>query len=224
MMGQWFKACFARELLVAYRNKSELINPLVFFLMAVTLIPLGLGPEKSLLVRIAPGILWVMALFSCLLSLDQLFRSDYEDGSLEQLMISPMPMAVGVLAKVLVHWISTGIPLTLMAPLLAVMLSLPTEAYSALCLSLLMGTASMSLIGAVGAALTVGLRKGGVLISLIVMPLFVPILIFGSSAVQTAVIGEPYMFHLAVLGAILALAISLAPWATSGALRVSING
>lgn len=219
-----FWATFKRDLLLAFRHKGEMVNPLVFFLIAVSMIPLGLGPEKALLMRIAPGILWVMALLATLLSLDNLFRSDFDDGTLEQLLISPHPLYLSVLAKVCAYWLATGLPLMLLSPVLGVMLSLPSTAFIALCSSLFLGTAAMGLIGAVGAALTVGLRKGGLLISLIVMPLYIPILIFGASAVQTAALGEPFSFHLAVLGAILLIALLLAPLAAAGALRVSVNG
>ncbi len=218
-----FWATFKRDLILAFRHKGDMVNPLVFFLIAITMIPLALGPEKAVLMRIAPGIIWVMALLATLLSLDSLFRSDFDDGSLEQLLIAPYPLTLSILAKILVHWLATGLPLTLMAPLLGVMLSLPTSAFAVLCYSLLLGTAAMSLIGAVGAALTVSLRKGGVLISLIVMPLYIPILIFGASAVQTAALGEAYNMQLAVLGAGLAIAFLLAPLAAAGALRVSVN-
>lgn len=219
-----FVATFRRDLILAFRHKGEMMNPLVFFLIAISMIPLGLGPEKALLMRIAPGIIWVMALLATLLSLDSLFRSDFDDGTLEQLLISPHPLYLNVLAKVLAFWLATGLPLTLLSPLLGVMLSLPSGAFIALCSSLLIGTAAMSLIGAVGAALTVGLRKGGLLISLIVMPLYVPILIFGASAVSDAALGQTYNMQLAVLGAILAMALLLAPLAVAGALRVSVNG
>lgn len=219
-----FAATFRRDLILAFRHKGEMMNPLVFFLIAISMIPLGLGPEKALLMRIAPGIIWVMALLATLLSLDSLFRSDFDDGTLEQLLISPHPLYLNVLAKVLAFWLATGLPLTLLSPLLGVMLSLPTGAFIALCSSLLIGTAAMSLIGAVGAALTVGLRKGGLLISLIVMPLYVPVLIFGASAVSDAALGQTYNMQLAVLGAILAMALLLAPLAVAGALRVSVNG
>lgn len=219
-----FLATLKRDLTLAFRNRGDMVNPLVFFLIAITMIPLALGPEKAVLMRIAPGIIWVMALLATLLSLDGLFRSDFDDGSLEQMLISPYPLSLAVTAKVLVHWLATGLPLTLLAPLLGGMLSLPSSAFGALLLSLVLGTAAMSLIGSIGAALTVGLRKGGVLISLIVMPLYIPILIFGASAVQTAALGDPYTMQLAVLGAILAMALVLAPLAAAGALRISING
>jgi heme exporter protein B len=223
-MGNCFWFTFTRDLLLVFRHKGEVMNPLVFFLIAISMIPLGIGPEAAVLMRIAPGIIWVMALLATLLSLDNLFRSDFDDGSLEQLLIAPYPLFFSVLAKVCVHWLATGLPLTLIAPLLGVMLSLPVQSFVALLCSLLLGTAAMSLIGAVGAALTVGLRKGGLLISLIVMPLYVPILIFGASAVQAAALGQAYTVQLAVLGAGLAFALVLAPFAAAGALRVSVNG
>jgi heme exporter protein B len=219
-----FTASVKRDLLVAARHKSELANPLVFFLIAITLIPLGVSPEKSVLTLLAPGILWVMALLATLLSLDGLFRADYEDGSLEQMLISPQSLYFTVMAKVLVHWLVSGLPVAILAPLLGLMLNLPASGYWALFLSLLLGTASMSLIGAVGAALTVSLRKGGLLLSLIVMPLYIPVLIFGASAVGSAVQGSVIGMQLAVLGAFLALAMVLAPIAAMGALRIGANG
>lgn len=219
-----FVASFRRDLLIAVSHRGELANPLVFFLIAVTLIPLGVSPEKNTLALLAPGIVWVMALLATLLSLDGLFRSDYEDGSLEQMLISPQSLYFTVMAKVLVHWLVSGLPVTLLAPLLGLMLSLPVDGYWPLLVSLALGTASMSLIGAVGAALTVSLRKGGLLLSLIVMPLYIPILIFGASAVQTAIQGGSIGMQIAVLGALLALALVLAPIAALGALRISTNG
>lgn len=219
--GAGFVASFRRDWLVAIRHGADLVNPLVFFLIVITLIPLGISPEKSVLALLAPGILWVMALLATLLSLDGLFRSDFEDGSLEQILVSPQPVYFVVLAKIAVHWLTTGLPITLLAPLLGLMLNLPGQGYVPLVASLLLGTASMSLIGAVGAALTVSLRKGGLLLSLIVMPLYIPVLIFGASAVQSAIQGSAVQMQLAVLGAFLALALVLAPLAAAGALRVS---
>lgn len=219
--GSGFNAAFRRDWLVAIRHGADLVNPLVFFLIVITLIPLGISPEKSVLALLAPGILWVMALLATLLSLDGLFRGDYEDGSLEQMLISPHPLYFVVLAKVAVHWLTTGLPITLMAPALGLMLNLPTGGYSSLLLSLALGTAAMSLIGAVGAALTVSLRKGGLLLSLIVMPLYIPVLIFGASAVQAAVAGAALQMQMAVLGAFLALALVLAPLAAAGALKIA---
>ena len=214
---------FRRELLVGLRHRGELANPLVFFLIVITFVPLGVSPQGSVLAQLAPGLLWVIALLASLLSLDGLFRSDFEDGTLEQLIVSPQPLAWVVLAKVLAHWVMTGLPLSLMAPLLGVMLSLPSEGYGPLFFSLFLGTGSLSLIGAIGAALTVALRKGGLLLSLIVMPLYVPVLIFGSGAVRNAVEGFSITAPLAILGALLCMSIVLAPLAAAGALRISIN-
>jgi heme exporter protein B len=196
----------------------------VFFLMVITMVPLGISPEQAVLASLAPGMIWVVALLATLLSLDSLFRSDFEDGSLEQLLMTPQPLYLQVLAKVLVHWMVTGLPLTLMAPILGVMLSLPESGYLPLCITLLLGTGTLSLIGSIGAALTVALRKGGLLLSLIIMPLYVPVLIFGASAVRSAIEGFPIGGQLAILGAFLATAIVLAPMAAAGALRISVNG
>src|SRR5690606_27642233 len=179
-----FAATLRRDLVLALRQRGELLNPLVFFVGASSSIPLGIRAESSLLATSAPGMIWVMALLATLLSLEGLFRSDFEDGSLEQLLIVPQPLYLALLAKIAVHWLVTGLPLTLLAPLLGVMLSLAAQGFAPLFLSLLLGTACMSLVGAVGAALTVALRKGGLLLSLIVMPLYIPVLIFGTSAVH----------------------------------------
>jgi heme exporter protein B len=197
---------------------------LVFFIMVSTLIPLGITPESARLAEIAPGIIWVMALLATLLSTDGLFASDYQDGSLEQLLISPQVLAMPVLGKITAHWMVTGLPLTLASPLLGVMLSLPEEGYVPMVVSLALGTGCLSLIGAVGAALTVSLRKGGLLLSLLVMPLYMPVIIFGSATVQSAIDGFAWSGPLAILGAMLAAAIALCPLAVAGALRLtSIN-
>lgn len=217
-------ATVRRDLILLLRRRSEVLNPLVFFALVITLFPLGISPDSRLLAEIAPGLLWVAALLATQLSLDALFRADYDDGSLEQLLLSQQPLPAMVLAKVLVHWLLTGLPLALMAPLLGLMLALPSGSYAILALSLALGSASLSLIGAIGAALTVGLARGGVLLSLLVLPLYIPVLIFGAGAVQVTVLGGNAMPHLAILGAQLALAIMLAPWAISAALRISING
>jgi len=219
-----FSAILRRDLLLAFRHRAEIANPVIFFLIVVTLIPLGLTPEASRLAEIAPGILWVMALLASLLSVEGMFQSDYRDGTLEQMIILPQPLYLMVLAKILVHWLVTGLPLTLLAPVLGMMLSLPEGGYVPLVLSLLMGTAVLSLVGAIGAALTVALRKGGLLLSLIVMPLYMPALIFGASTVQRAVDGFPVDGSLAVLGALLAFSLLVSPFATAGALRVSMHG
>ena len=219
-----FAHTFKRDLVLAFRRKSELVNPLSFFLIVVTLFPIGVSPEPQFLAQLAPGLLWVAALLSTLLSMESLFKADFEDGSLEQLLLSPQPLFMVVLAKVFAHWLMSGLALTLVAPILAIMLFLPFEGMPGLMLSLLLGTPTLSLIGAIGAALTVGLRRGGVLISLLVLPLYIPVLIFGSSAVQAAITGLPLGGYFALLGALLALALALAPLATAAALRISVSG
>lgn len=218
-----FSSQFRRDLLLSLRNGADLLNPLIFFLIAITLIPLGVTPEKAVLAILAPGILWVMALLATLLSLDGLFRSDYEDGSLDQMLVSPHPVFYVVISKVLVHWLTTGVPIVILSPLLGLMLNLPTAGFVALITSLALGTLTMSLIGAVGAALTVSLRKGGLLLSLIIMPLYIPVLIFGANTVQTAIAGHNVGMQLAVLGFFSAIAIITAPFAAAGALRISCN-
>jgi len=214
---------FRRELRISFRQQSDMLNPILFFLMVVTMIPLGIAPQASVLSSLAPGMLWVIALLACLLSLDGLFRSDYEDGTLEQCALSTQPLYFMVLVKVLVHWLTTGLPLTLIAPLLGVLLALPNEGFLPLCLSLLIGTATLSFVGAIGAALTVSLRRGGLLLSLITMPLYMPVLIFGASTVRYAIDGIHYQSTLAVLGGFFALALVLAPLAIAGALRMSLE-
>jgi heme exporter protein B len=219
-----FSAYLRRDLLLAYRRRGEAASPLIFLIMVSTLIPLGITPESGRLAEIAPGIIWVMALLATLLSTDGLFANDYQDGSLEQLLISPQLLAMPVLGKVTAHWMVTGLPLTLVSPLLGVMLSLPQEGYLPLLASLALGTACLSLIGAVGAALTVSLRRGGLLLSLLVMPLYMPVIIFGSATVQSAIDGFVWFGPLAILGAMLAAAVALCPLASAGALRLaSIN-
>ena len=219
-----FTGTLKRDLLLVFRRRSDVVNPLLFFTIAVTLFPLGISPESEFLAQIAAGVLWVSALLATLLSLDSLFQQDMADGSLEQLVISPHPLAVMVLAKVLVHWLVTGLPLTLLAPLLAVMMFLPDAGYGTLFLTLLIGTPTLSLIGAIGAALTVGLRRTGVLMTLLILPLYIPVLIFGTGAVISAVNGMAVAGHLAILGAIFMMALVMAPLAAGAALRISLNG
>jgi heme exporter protein B len=219
-----FPAIFWRDIKLALRHRGDMANPLLFFLMVATLVPLGISPEASLLSVLAPGMIWVMALLASLLSNETLFLSDYRDGSLEQLIISPKPLWQIVLAKIVAHWLVTGLPLTLFSPLLGVMLSLDPSGYGTLLASLAMGTAALSLIGATGAALTVAIPRGGLLLSLVVMPLYMPVLIFGASAVQQAVDGFSAAGTLAVLGALLAFSCMVTPFATAGALRVSLHG
>ena len=216
-------ASLRRELIISARHKGDLANPLIFYLMVVVFIPLGISSDLQLLSKLAPGILWVIALLATLLSLDGLFRGDYEDGSLELMVLSPQPLALLVMAKVFVHWLLTGVPLTLLAPILGVMLQLPNEGYGILVLSLLIGTGSLSLIGAIGAALTVGLRKGGLLLSLVIMPFYVPVLIFGASAVKNSIDGFPVTAELAVLAAMLIGWAVAAPFAIAGGLKIGIK-
>ncbi|WP_075879439.1 heme exporter protein CcmB [Halomonas massiliensis] len=217
-------ATLRRDLVLMLRRRGEVLNPLVFFALVITLFPIGISPDPDLLALIAPGLLWVAALLAALLSLDSLFRSDFDDGSLEQLLLAPQPLAALTLAKVAVHWLLTGLPLALMAPVLGIMLALPAGSYLILAVSLALGSATLSLIGAIGAALTVGLARGGVLLSLLVLPLYIPVLIFGAGAVQAAIAGDSVSAHLAILGALLAAALMLAPWAIAASLRISING
>lgn len=212
-----------RELLIGFRNRGDLANPIIFFLCIIVFVPLGVSPDAKVLQGLGPGIIWIIALLATLLSLDRLFQSDFEDGSLEQVLVSGQPLYWVVLVKVLVHWLITGLPLTVLAPLLGVMMSLPQEGYWPLIISLFLGTGALSLIGSIGAALTVALRRGGLLLSLIIMPLYVPVLIFGSASVRNAIEGFPITGQLAVLAAFFVLALVLAPLAAAGALRISIN-
>ena len=212
-----------RELLIALRQRSDILNPLWFFLIVITLFPLGIGPEPKLLVRIAPGIIWVAALLAAMLSLERLFRDDFSDGSLEQMMLMPHPLGLLALAKVVAHWLLTGLPLLLISPLIAILLSLDMQSYLAVVATLALGTPVLSLLGAIGVALTVGLRKGGVLLSLLILPLYIPVLIFATSAIDAAGMGLPYGGQLAILAAMLVGALTLTPLAVSAALRVSLN-
>ncbi|ASG04112.1 heme exporter protein CcmB [Vibrio anguillarum] len=212
-----------RELLIAFRRQADIFNPLWFFIIVITLFPLSIGPEPALLARIAAGIVWVAALLSALLSLERLFRDDFQDGSLEQMMLIPVPLPIVVISKVVAHWLLTGLPLILISPLLAVLLSLDFNTWLAVVLTLFIGTPTLSFIGAIGVALTVGLQKGGVLLSLLVLPLYIPILIFATSAIDVASLGMLYNGQLAVLGAMFMGAITLTPFAISAALRVSVN-
>jgi heme exporter protein B len=212
-----------RDLILSFRRRAEIANPLLFFVIVVTLFPLGVGAEAKLLQAMAPGVIWVAALLAAMLSLDRIFRSDFEDGSLEQLLLSAHPVSVLVLAKVAAHWLVTGLPLLLIAPLLAVLLGLPDNAMSVLVATLLLGTPVLSLIGAIGVALTVGLRRGGIILSLLVLPLYTPVLIFASNAVDLAAGGLAVTAQLSILAAFLALALVLAPWPAAAALRISLS-
>ena len=212
-----------RQLVLAFRRPIEIGNPLLFFAMIVALFPLGLGPAPERLAGFAPGILWIIALLSNLLTSDAVFRSDFDDGSLEHLLLSPQPLFLSVLAYICAHWLITGLLLALVSPVFALMLNLPATAIGALVVSLMLGTAVLSLLGGIGAALTVGLKRGGMLISLLILPLYMPVLIFGSAAVRAAVDGNPVGPFLALLGAMLCLAVALAPMAVAAGLRISVD-
>ena len=222
MLNAWAQI-FKRDLLIAFRRRSEIIHPLIFFVMVVSLFPLAIGDDKVLLEKIAPAIIWVTALLATMLSLDNLFRSDFEDGSLEQMVLLKTPLSLLVTAKVSAHWVISGLPLILITPLLAVLLYLPTETISMLMFTLLLGTPTLSLIGAVGIALTVGLRQGGVILSLLILPLYIPVLIFATLALQNTAQGFSAEAQLAMMLAILVLAITLSPFAIAAALKVSLN-
>ena len=221
--GQFCYRLLKRQLILAVRRPVEIGNPLLFFVMVVSLFPLGLGPAPEKLAAFAPGILWIVALLSNLLTSDAVFRSDFEDGSLEQLLLSPQPLYLSVLAYIGAHWLITGLLLALVSPIFALMLNLDASAIPALMASLLLGTATLSLVGCIGAALTVGLKRGGMLISLLILPLYMPVLIFGSAAVKAAVLDNPAGPHLAILGGMLCLAVALAPFAVAAGLRISID-
>ena len=212
-----------RDLLLAMRHRAELINPLLFFVLVVVLFPLGIGTEQKLLSSIAPAIVWIAALLSALLSLDHIFRSDMEDGSLEQMIISTQPTSLIVLAKITAHWITTGLLITLVGPLLGVFLGLSGDTAQMLFFTLCIGTPILSAIGSIGVALTVGLRRGGIILSLLVLPLYVPVLIFASQTVSAANAGVAVTASLALLAALLMLAMALSPWATAAALRMSVS-
>ena len=218
-----FAAIIRRDLLLAMRRKSEMLTALFFFIIVVSLFPLGIGPEPMLLRKIAPGVLWVSALLSTMLSLSRLFATDHADGTLEQLALSPTPLGVLVAGKIVAHWLTSGLPLVLLAPMLGLQFDLDASALWILICTLLLGTPLLSLIGSIGAALTLGVRGGGVLLSLLVLPLYIPALIFGADAVEAHVSGLGAGGHLSLLAALLALAVFFAPWATTAALRISLE-
>lgn len=216
-------AVMRRDLLMVMRRKSEVLTALFFFVIVSSLFPLGIGPEPALLRKIAPGVLWVGALLATMLGLQRMFAADHADGTLEQMAISPTPLVVLVLGKVLAHWLVSGVPLVLIAPVLGIQFDLDASALGVLMLALLLGTPLLSLIGAIGAALTLGVRGGGVLLSLLVLPLYVPALIFGAGAVESHISGLGAGGHLSLLAALLTLAAFFAPWATTAALRISLE-
>lgn len=218
-----FVSMLRRDLLLALRRKSDVLTALFFFVIVCSLFPLGIGPESALLRKIAPGILWVAALLATMLGLQRLFASDHADGTLEQMVLSPTPLVLLVAGQVAAHWVVCGLPLVLLAPVLGVQFDLDAGALQVLMLALLLGTPTLSLIGAIGAALTLGVRGGGVLLSLLVLPLYVPTLIFGAGAVQAHVSGLGAGGHLSLLVAMLLVALLFAPWATAAALKVAIE-
>jgi heme exporter protein B len=212
-----------RDLLLAMRRRSEVLTALFFFVIVTSLFPLGIGPEPAMLRKIAPGVLWVGALLATMLGLQRMFAADYADGTLEQMALSPTPMALLVAGKNLAHWLVSGLPLVILAPILGLQFDLDGESLVVLTLGLLIGTPVLSLIGAIGAALTLGVRGGGVLLSLLVLPLYIPTLIFGAGAVQAHTSGMGAGGHLSLLAALLAMALFFAPWATTAALRISLE-
>ena len=216
-------AVINRDLYLAVRQGGATFLALVFFLLTVTLFPLGIGPEPAILARVAPGVLWVAALLAAMLSLDRLFQADFEDGSLEQLVLSGLPLGGIVLAKIIAHWLTTGLPLLLAAPVLAVLLNMNDEGFAALLLTMLIGTPALSLIGAIGAALTLTVRRGGVLLSLLVLPLYIPVLIFGVSAIDAAVHGLNAKPHVLLLAALTLASLPLCPWAAAAAVKLSLE-
>jgi heme exporter protein B len=222
-MSSVFTLLLGHEARLLCRRPVELANPLVFFAMVIALFPLAVGPELQLLQTLSPGLIWVAALLAVLLSLEGLFRSDFEDGSLEQWVVSPHPLPLLVLAKVLAHWLFSGLALVLLAPLLALMLGLPARCLPVLLLSLLLGTPILSLLGAVGAALTVGLKRGGLLLALLILPLYIPVLILGSGALQSALLGLPAQGQLLWLASLAALTVTLAPFAIAAGLTISVG-
>jgi heme exporter protein B len=216
-------AIVGRDLRIAARQGSATLLVVVFFVITVTLFPLGVGPAPEMLARMASGVVWVAALLASLIALDRLFQADFEDGSLELLALSGLPLELVVLAKALAHWLTSGLPLLVTAPLLALLMNMEAEGFLALVVAMALGTPTLSLVGSIGAALTVNMRRGGVLLSLLVLPLYIPVLIFGVSAVEAAIVGLAVRPYLLIMAAGFAGALALAPWATSAALRLALE-
>jgi len=212
-----------RDLLLAMRRRSDVLTTLFFFIIVVSLFPLGVGPESNMLRMMASGIVWVAALLASMLSLSRMFSGDYADGTLEQMLLSPVSLSALVLGKTIAHWLVTGVPLVLMAPVLGIQYDLSAEALVVLALSLLLGTPVLSLIGAIGAALTLGLRGGGMLVSILVLPLYIPVLIFGAGAVEASNAGMGFEAHFSLLGAFLLVSGVFSPWAAAASLRISMG-
>jgi len=218
-----FIALVARDIRIALRQLSDTLMVIVFFIIAAALFPLGVGPEPNLLARMAPGILWVTALLAAMLSFDRLFQNDYEDGTLELLVIAPQPVWLTALAKIAAHWLTTGLPLLVASPVIGIMLNLRPDGYGVLMATMALGTAIISLVGALGAALTLGSRRSGVLLSLLVLPLVIPVLIFGAGAVEAVIGGFPATQQLLVLGGVLLACVVVCPWGCAVALRMAVE-
>jgi heme exporter protein B len=218
-----FRWIVARDLMLAWRRRADVLSTLFFFVIVVSLFPLGIGPEIQLLRSIAPGVVWVAALLASMLSLGRVFANDYTDGTLEQMLLTPQPVYLIVLGKVAAHWLVSEVPLVLIAPLIGVQFGLASDTLFILFISLLLGTPVLSLIGSIGAALTLGLRGGGVLIALLILPLYIPVLIFGAGAVDASIMGADPQANILLLAAVLVLSMVFAPWATSAALRISLE-
>ena len=212
-----------RDLILAWRRRADVLSTVFFFVIVVSLFPLGIGPETQLLRSIAPGVVWVAALLASMLSLGRMFANDYQDGTLEQMLLTPQPLYLVVFGKIVAHWIVAEIPLVLMAPLLGLQFGLADETLLILFLTLMLGTPVLSLIGSIGAALTLGLRGSSVLISILVLPLYIPALIFGAGAVEASIMGTSPQSHIYLLSAVAVLSLIFAPWATSAALRISLE-
>ena len=218
-----FVSVVQRDLLLAVRRRADVLTSFFFFVIVVSLFPLGIGPEPNTLREIAPGVVWVAALLASMLALQRLFAGDYADGTLEQLVLSAQPLTVLVLGKIVAHWLVTGIPLVLIAPLLGLQFDLPADALGVMTAGLLLGTPVLSLLGAIGAALTLGVRGAGGLVALLVLPLYIPVLIFGAGAVAAAVSGESAEGHMSLLAALLLFCLVAAPWATAAAIRIAVE-
>lgn len=218
-----FLAVVRRDLRLSLRQGTDSLMTLVFFVIAIVLFPLGVGPEPNVLARIGGGVVWVAALLASMLALEKLFQTDFEDGGLELLALAPMPLEAVVLAKVVAHWLTAGLPLVVVSPLLGLLMNIPADVFPTLVLALLLGTPALSLIGGVGAGLILGARRGGVLLSLLVLPLFIPVLIFGVSAVEAAAQGLPAKASLLILGGLALGALALSPWAAAAAIRQALE-
>jgi heme exporter protein B len=222
-LSRAFFALLRRDLLLAFRRRTELMFPVIFLMVVVSLFPLGIGPGPQLLARIAPGVIWIAALLATVISLDALFRSDFEDGTMEQFVISGHPLTLIALAKILAHWMVAGLPIVLLSPLLALWMNLPSESLGVMILTLAIGTPILSLIGSIGVGLTISLKRGGQLLSLLVFPLYVPILIIATAAVMAASDSLPYTQFLGLLTAGLITSVTLAPFAAAAALKISLS-